>query len=166
MNRTIKRTIAAAGLVATTTVASAATDTTVNAAGATSVDFVDVTVAESLPLSGPGEVIDDSGLEAFGCLGADVDTTDVSSSTSGPITRFSGTKEFDCANGTLTITFRAAVVGCAANDVGSWRVVGGTDHFAGARGGGLLVGTYTGGAGTSCDSTGIDDRYLGVVVTP
>jgi len=133
---------------------------------ASSVVRVDVTVAETLPLSVPGEVTADSGLEAFGCLGADVETFPASVTTRGDVTRFTGTKDIECADGTLTISYRARVRGCATTDRGVWRVVGGTGDFAGARGGGRLVGTYTGGAGNACDNTGIDDRYRGVIRIP
>ncbi len=128
---------------------------------------IDVTVAEPLPpVTDPtdpgfpsGSIVSDTGLN---CVPGTVATTSVSSSTRGQVTRFSGTKEFDCgADGTLSISFRARVRGCAASNFGVWRVVGGTGSFADARGAGILVGTYTGG--DACTATGVDDRYRGVI---
>lgn len=126
--------------------------------------IVDFTVAETLDGT-PGEVVSDVGLEAFGCLGAEVTTTPGRVTTRGAFTRFVGTKDIDCTNGTLTLRYRAVVVGCSTSDFGFWRITGGTGDFTDARGRGVLVGTYTGGAGTACDNTGIDDNYTGVIRT-
>ncbi len=120
--------------------------------------WVDVTVEETLAVT-TGTVIADTGL---GCAGGTVTTGPVTERTRGEVTRFSGTKEFDCGGGdTLSISFRVRVRGCADRAVGGWRVTGGTGSFEDARGGGFLVGTYTGG--DACTATGIDDRYRGVI---
>lgn len=128
-------------------------------------NVIDITVAETLPVDEPGEVVSDLGLEAFGCLGAEVSTTPGRVVTRGTVTRFTGTKDIACTNGTLTLRYRAWVVGCASSDFGRWRVTGGTGDFADARGRGFLVGSYTGGAENACDNTGIDDNYTGIVRT-
>lgn len=128
---------------------------------AASASWVDITVSESIPVSGPGEIVADGGLAGFDCLAGEVTTTSVSSRTWRDITRFRGTKDFDCGTGTLSISFSATVRGCASNDFGAWRVIDGSGAFEGARGGGFLVGTYTGG--DACTATGIDDRYRGVI---
>lgn len=151
-----------AGLVAAAAACTAlvATPTTVEARTVTSID---ITVSETIPIS-TGTVVADTGLEDLGCQNAAVDTTDNSVRERGDRLIFTGTKSISCDAGDLTLRYRASVRGCATSDFGFWRVTGGTGAFSGARGAGFLVGTYTGGAGTNCDSTGIDDRYTGVVV--
>lgn len=156
----IRHALGAIGIVAAATVGPMA-----SSAEAATANVVDVTVSESLPVGAPGTIVADTGLEAFGCAGGTVETIPGSVSTRGPVTRFTGSKVFDCADGTLTVSFRAWVVECSTTDRGVWRVTGGTGAFERARGGGVLVGTYTGGAGNACDNTGIDDNYVGVVVT-
>ena len=155
-----RRVIAVGTAVAATVLGAAALP-----ADAATANRIDLTVAESLPIGSPGSMIVDTGLEAFGCLGASVDTPTSSVSVSGPVSTFVGTKSFNCTGGTLELSFRASTRDCSTTDRGTWRVTGGTGDFAGAHGGGRLIGTYTGGAGTNCDNTGIDDRYIGVVVT-
>jgi hypothetical protein len=51
--------------------------------------------------------------------------------------------------------------------MGSWHLTGGTGAFAGAHGGGRLIGSYTLGGVPSdgCIADGIDDNYIGVIVT-
>lgn len=156
----LRRVITVGATVAATTFGAAALP--VDAATA---DQIDVTVAESLPVSTPGEVTDDGGLEDFGCLGAEVATSDVSASSGGSAITFAGTKVFHCDDGTLTLSFRTSTSACSTTDRGSWRVIDGTGDFEGASGGGQLIGTYTGGDGTYCDNDGIDDRYIGVIIT-
>lgn len=125
---------------------------------AATTSFIDVTVAETLAVTS-GTVIADSGL---GCSGGTVTTTSNPPVERGNVTRFSGTKQFDCGSGdTLSISFRVRARGCADRAFGGWRVIGGTGSFEDARGGGVLVGTYTGG--NACTATGIDDRYRGVI---
>ncbi len=68
-------------------------------------------------------------------------------------------KTFTCADGSgsLTINLDAAFVGVRGGTVGSWRAVSGTGAYAGARGGGQIVGQGT--------STGILDTYAGVLAS-
>ncbi|MGI9643255.1 MAG: hypothetical protein ACR2N9_10765 [Acidimicrobiia bacterium] len=79
--------------------------------------------------------------------------------------RFRGTKVVHCDSGaTLEFRYVATYRSCASPiDWGRWRVTGGTGVYDGARGGGFLVGNYTGGGGTACDSTGITDIWFGAV---
>lgn len=152
-----------AGLLGAAAVCASLVATPTPAEAAATVTRVDVTVAESLAVT-TGTVISDGGLDGLGCFDADVETSDLTVIERRDRTTFVGTKSIQCDEGTLTLAFRASVRGCSTTDRGVWRVTGGTGDFADARGGGRLVGTYTGGAGTSCDNTGIDDNYTGIIV--
>jgi hypothetical protein len=61
----------------------------------------------------------------------------------------------DDGSGTLTINVDAATANGADHDQGGWSVVSGTGDYAGASGGGSLVGSY--------DEDGIVDHYTGVL---
>ncbi len=120
---------------------------------------VDFTIAETIPVSAPGIMVSSNIPD---CSTASVQTTSVNSRTIGAVTLFAGTKVIDCGSGdSITLNFRAIVIGCATTDFGGWRAVSGTGVFDGVRGRGLLIGTYQGGDGTACTATGIDDRYIG-----
>lgn len=127
--------------------------------------LVDFTVEETLPVGTPGSLV---ASDIPGCSSATVATTNATGSTKGPVTTFTADKSFDCGGGdTFTLSLVARVIGCAATDSGSWHITGGTGAFEGAHGGGRLVGTYTlGGAPSdSCSTDGINDNYIGVIVT-
>lgn len=70
---------------------------------------------------------------------------------------FHVTKVFTCANGTgsITVDLDAAYIGFKNGTIGGWRIIDGTGAYAGARGGGQIVGTGNG--------TGIIDVYSGVL---
>lgn len=124
---------------------------------------VDVTVAESLPVSRPGQVVANSGLDCD--TPNRVRTTSATRSDAGGIATFSGTKVFDCrGRDRLIVDFEVSVdVGsCADTAVGTWTVTGGRGTYAGAIGGGDLIGTYV--DGDACTNSGIDDRYTGAVL--
>lgn len=123
---------------------------------------VDATISETLPAT-TGSLTAGS---IPGCATPVVTTTSGATSSFGATTVFRGEKSFDCGGGDgFTLRFVAAVTGCAANDGGLWRVTGGTGTFAGVRGRGVLVGSYTLGGvpADACSADGIDDRYLGVL---
>ena len=65
---------------------------------------------------------------------------------------------FTCADdaSSLTIELDAAVTRPHGGTAGGWRVIGGTGDYAGARGGGSIVGVFT--------ETGIIDQYEGTIV--
>ena len=77
--------------------------------------------------------------------------------TGGGATVFHLTKVFTCADGsgTLAIDLDAPFIGVKGGTIGGWRVTGGTGDYAGATGGGHLVGVGS--------PTGIVDTYSGVV---
>lgn len=132
-------------------------------ASAESPEAVDFTVSET-KAGGPGTLIE-SDIEGCSTL-ATVETLDPSVTTTGAVITFAGTKIVDCGEGnTFTLTFRARVTGCSSTDFGTWRLVDGTGSFAGAKGQGQLLGTYTyeDGPGTQCENDGIDDRYTGKI---
>jgi Na+/melibiose symporter-like transporter len=90
-------------------------------------------------------------------------TTDVATaSTAGPVTTFDDLKTFTCqdGSGTFTLHIVARVIGCAATDSGTWKVVGGTGDYESLKGQGQLTGTYFGGT-SSCDAVGIVDHLTG-----
>lgn len=70
---------------------------------------------------------------------------------------FHVTKVFTCANGTdgITVDLDAAFIGFKEGTIGGWRVTDGTGAYAGARGGGQIVGSGT--------PTGILDVYSGIL---
>lgn len=122
---------------------------------------VDFTVSETLPLGTPGTL---TSSDIPGCPAATVTTFPELATTAGPVSRFVGTKVFDCGGGdTFTLRYDARVIGCAPTDDGRWNLLDGTGAFAGASGRGSLVGTYTlgDGPGDACSNDGIDDRYTG-----
>lgn len=158
--RTTQRFLRALVVAATAVGTMAAGAAPATAAPPTAVDF---TVDESLPLGTPGDLISS---DVPGCAAgaATVATPTATRTDSGPIAQFQGTKIFDCGGGnTFTLTFRVASSECSETDSGTWKLVGGTGVFAGAKGHGSLVGTYTLGAGigTFCDNDGILDHYTG-----
>lgn len=61
----------------------------------------------------------------------------------------------DDGSGTLTIRVEAGLVFGSPGTVGGWSVVNGTGDYAGAHGGGMIVGTSFDG--------GIDDVYTGML---
>jgi hypothetical protein len=65
---------------------------------------------------------------------------------------------FTCADGvsSLTIELDAAVTRPHGGTSGGWRVIAGTGDYAGATGGGSIVGVFT--------ETGIIDQYEGTIV--
>lgn len=63
-------------------------------------------------------------------------------------------------SGSLTIRIDAATIDGAPGDQGGWSVVEGTGAYAGAGGGGRLVGTYYDNGG---GDLGVIDRYTGVI---
>ena len=64
---------------------------------------------------------------------------------------------FTCDDGsTLTIELDAAIARPHAGTAGGWRVVDGSGDYAGATGGGSIVGVFT--------ETGIVDQYEGTLV--
>jgi hypothetical protein len=77
--------------------------------------------------------------------------------TGGGTTVFHLTKTFTCQNGdSLTVDLSAVFQGKRNGTVGGWTVTGGTGAYAGAMGGGRIVGVGT--------PTGIIDTYTGVIV--
>jgi len=164
MNRQMSSMLSKALLAGALVVGTASVGSTASAAPPTAVDF---TVSETLPLAAPGVMI---ASDVPGCPNATVATSPTSATTSGPVTRFTGTKDFDCGGGnSFTLTYRASVRGCATTDSGRWKITGGTGVFAGAKGSGALVGTYWttgGGPGDACVNDGIDDRYTGKIKLP
>lgn len=128
---------------------------------------VDFTVHEALPIDGTRGVMMISDVAGCG-IGSTVDSTGTATF-AGPVTIFEGTKVFNCdGDDTFTLTYRARVRGCSATDSGTWKIVDGTGLFAGAKGHGRLVGSYTfeGGTGDACTNDGIDDRYTGKIKLP
>ena len=128
--------------------------------------FVGLSVDESIPASTPGTILVSS---IPGCSSGTVDTLDASASPFGSEgMQFRGTKVVNCDSGdTLTFTYVARYLSCDSPiDWGRWRISGGTGSLAGASGGGFLIGNYTGGSGTACDSTGITDNWIGILRTP
>ena len=65
---------------------------------------------------------------------------------------------FTCADGvsSLTIKLDAAITRPHGGTSGGWRVIAGTGDYAGATGGGSIVGVFT--------ETGIIDQYEGTIV--
>lgn len=127
---------------------------------------VSLSVDEAIPASTPGTIVSSS---IPGCSSGTVGTVDASARPFGRDgMQFRGTKIVNCDSGaTLTFTYVARYRSCdSAIDWGRWRIGGGTGSLAGARGGGFLVGTYTGGSGTACNSTGITDNWVGLLRTP
>ena len=61
----------------------------------------------------------------------------------------------DDGSGSLTIRVDAATANGSPHDQGGWSVISGTGAYAGASGGGNLIGDYT--------PTGIIDHYTGVL---
>lgn len=77
--------------------------------------------------------------------------------TGGPTVVFHLTKVFTCEGGsTLTVDLDAVFQNKRGGTVGGWRITGGTGDYAGATGGGQIVGEGT--------TTGIIDTYTGVIV--
>lgn len=153
------RAVVAAGLMVGMVAAEVAP---ASAAPPTSVDF---TVNESLPVGSPGDLVIS---DIDGCpAGVDSVVTSATTQTdTGPLTTFRGTKIVDCGEGdSFSLTFRATSSACSSTDSGTWKLTGGTGIFAGAKGHGSLIGTYTllDGAGTFCDNDGINDRYTGKI---
>ncbi len=66
-------------------------------------------------------------------------------------------KTFFCDGGTdsLTIHLSAATANGSPQDQGGWKVIGGTGAYAGAHGGGNLVGDYV--------ANGVIDHYVGII---
>ncbi len=128
---------------------------------------VDFTVFEPLSSEGGptvGVVVDSD--DFLNCLNGSVVTSMTTVTQTGPLTKFQGSKIVDCGgNNTLSLTFRAKASPCSSTDSGTWKITGGTGGFAGAKGHGGLVGTYKldDGLGTSCDNSGIADRYTGKI---
>ena len=121
---------------------------------------VDFTVHETLPTLTQGSIVRGH-LEH--CAAARVTTIRAGASQPG-VSIFNGSKKIDCGSGTtLTLAFRVQTSGCARTDSGVWQVTRGTGLFAGAKGAGTLVGTYTRGIGPGsfCKSDGLNDRYTG-----
>ena len=128
--------------------------------------FVGLSVDETISGSSPGVIVSSS---IPGCSTGTVETMDASASPFGADgMQFRGTKVVNCDHGdTLTFTYVARYLSCDSPiDFGRWRVRGGTGSLAGASGGGFLIGNYTGGSGTACDSTGITDNWFGFLRTP
>lgn len=101
-----------------------------------------------------------------GCSNGTVETTSCTEAPFGPDgMRFRGTKVVQCDSGdTLKFRYAATYRSCDSPvDWGRWRITGGTGIFDGARGGGFLVGYYTGGSDTACDSEGIMDNWFGAI---
>lgn len=129
--------------------------------------LVSLSVDEEIVMGVPSGTITSSTIP--GCSSGTVTTPDVSSHDLGSDGReFRGTKVVDCGGGTtLTFTFVARYLSCDSPiDFGRWRIQGGTGSLAGASGGGVLVGNYTGNTGTACDNTGITDNWFGVLRLP
>jgi hypothetical protein len=100
-----------------------------------------------------------------GCAAGDrVETLDPQRRLLGQNWMFTGFKRVDCrAAGTFTFAYQAvARVACSPNDVGTWKIVGGTGSFANVTGGGRLIGTYT--PAGACPPLGIDDAWTGVMI--
>lgn len=134
------------GLLATTTgTASAATTR------------VDATFSETLPVTGPGTLVDGA---IPGCDAASTITGPVTVSSYTRLTIFRGEKTITCLDGsTIDLNFVAVLRGCAGMNRGFWIATGGTGSFANARGFGRLIGTYPDGDG--CTATEVLDRYIG-----
>ncbi len=127
--------------------------------------FVSLSVDESIPASTPGVIVSSS---IPGCPSGTVATENPSSQPFGSDGMvFRGTKIVNCGNGdTLTFTYVARYLSSDSPiDFGRWRIRGGTGSFAGASGGGFLIGNYTGGSGTATDNTGITDNWFGLLRT-
>jgi hypothetical protein len=107
----------------------------------------------------------ETGVEAFTADGAfcatgTAETTDNWSTGFGRAGRagvFHVTKVFTCENGadSITVDLDAALIGFKGGTIGGWRVVDGTGAYAGASGGGQIVGSGT--------SYGIVDTYSGIL---
>jgi hypothetical protein len=130
------------------------------AAGAATVR-VDVTIEETLPTTTGYPV--DGGIP--GCDTPTTTTSDVRVREIGSYTRFAGTKTFTCDGGddTIVADFAAWVRDGADRNTGYFVVTGGTGDFDGARGFGLLTGTYP--DGDESTATSVLDRYRGVLGT-
>jgi len=102
-----------------------------------------------------------AGTEDFTATGAFCPTgsaeTTSNSRTGGPTGVFHVDKTFICDDdsGTLSISLDAVFQNKKGGTVGGWRITGGTGDYAGAVGGGQIVGVGT--------SVGIDDTYSGVI---
>ena len=151
-----RRLIGLTAFGATTAIGAIAPATAASAAPVT----IDATISETIPVT-------TGALTAGaipGCAAPVVHTENATASTSGSTTIFRADKRFDCGGGDeFTLRLVAAVSGCATFDVGAWRAVGGTGSFAGVRGRGILIGSYTDGGAPAdaCSADGIDDRYIG-----
>jgi hypothetical protein len=103
----------------------------------------------------------EAGTEEFTATGAfcptgSAETTD-NYRTGGPTGVFHVDKTFTCddGSGTLSISLDAVFQNNKGGTIGGWRIVGGTDDYAGALGGGQIVGVGT--------NVGIDDTYSGLI---
>jgi hypothetical protein len=112
---------------------------------------VTITAAESLPVGLPGT------FTATGfCPSGSVATSGaLTSIPPGSVARFTVIKTFTCADGsgTLLVRLRVALDTATGETTGRWKVVGGTDDWAGTKGHGSLDGVPFPG--------GITDYYDG-----
>lgn len=144
------------GIVAVSVLVTAAFATPASAANSTRVILV---VHE--PFTGGATILETT---VPGCAPGDpVTTLEPQVRQAGQNRMFTGYKQVDCGSaGTFTFSYRAvAKVECSPRDVGTWKVVGGTETFAGVTGGGSLVGTYF--PAGACPPEGIDDAWRGVL---
>jgi hypothetical protein len=114
--------------------------------------------------SGVEIVIDNNfvtGVETFTAVGFCPSGTSVSSDLrvdgGGNAATFHLQKTLTCddGSGTLTIRVDAATHDSSPQDQGGWSVVGGTGAYAGANGGGNVVGYY--------NPVGVEDHYTGAL---
>ena len=124
---------------------------------------VKLTVDEGIPNVLEGTIVSSS---LPNCATGKVETVNPTSRNIGTEgMQFRGTKVVKCDSGdTLEFRYVATYLRCDSPiDWGRWRVTGGTGIFEDARGGGFLIGQYTGGSSTACDNTGIMDNWFGRV---
>ena len=109
----------------------------------------------------------DTGIETFTAGGAfcpagTAETPGIFFAGRGRAATFHLFKVLTCTDGSgsLTIRIDAATIDGAPGDQGGWSVVEGTGAYAGAGGGGRLVGTYYDNGG---GDRGVIDRYTGAI---
>ena len=101
--------------------------------------------------------VDSPVVEASGVFTGCTSVTDLDSDIKFPIGTavFSGTKQINCDDGTITVAYTATPAKRQGGTHGSWRVIDGTGAYAGLTGGGRLTGDSN-----ACDPMGTDGCIL------
>jgi hypothetical protein len=96
-------------------------------------------------------------VEATGAFTGCTSVTDLDSDIKFPpgTAVFSGTKQINCDDGTITVSYTATAEKMLGGTHGSWRVIGGTGDYAGSTGGGRLTGDSS-----ACDPMGAEGCIL------